>query len=171
MLFFAIKPFYIFAFSVIVICLLYIIYITLIYPAIRNSIIRKKLTKEALTYNKNIIILKSKEYDSTFKIKIEEKIYLAKVIYTPKNCDLQINNVDTFVVFKKASDGNYKHKTLSNMTVFMKSNQPNKILLLAKKAKTIKKVINECEMIMVNSSTDVHGTNIYNFGEYENLFK
>lgn len=41
MLFFAIKPFYIFAFSVIAICLLYIIYITLIYPAIRNSIIRK----------------------------------------------------------------------------------------------------------------------------------
>ena len=61
MLFFAIKPFYIFAFSVIVICLLYIIYITLIYPAIRNSIIRKKLTKEALTYNKNIIIFKNRK--------------------------------------------------------------------------------------------------------------
>ena len=108
---------------------------------------------------------------ATFKIKIEEKVYLAKVIYTPKNCDLQINNVDTFVVYKKASDGNYKHKVLSNMSTFMKANQQNKIILLANKAKTIKKVINECEMIMVNNETNVHGVKVYNLNQLDQLVK
>ena len=60
---------------------------------------------------------------------------------------------------------------LSNMSTFMKANQQNKIILLANKAKTIKKVINECEMIMVNPDVDVHGTKVYNLNQYENLFK
>lgn len=171
MLFLAIKPFYIFSLSIVVICILYIVFITVIYPTILNNAVKRNLTKLALANNKKMIIVKTKSFDATFKIKIEEKVYLAKVIYTPKNCDLQINNVDTFVVYKKASDGNYKHKVLSNMSTFMKANQQNKIILLANKAKTIKKVINECEMIMVNPDVDVHGTKIYNLNQYENLFK
>lgn len=165
-----IKSFYVFSIAVILISILYIIYITIIYPTLRKNIIKKRLFQSALSFNKQVIVSKSKVDGATFKIKIDNKNYLAKVIYVPNNCDLQINNIDTFVVYKKATQDTYKHKILHGMTLFMNSKHPNKIILLAKKAKTIKKVINECEMIMVNSKTDVYGTNIYNFNDYSTLF-
>ena len=41
--------------------------------------------------------------------------------------------------------------------------QINKIVVLASKAHTIKKVINECEMIMVDENVDVYNSLVINY--------
>ena len=166
----AIKPFYIFSGSLILLCILYIVFVVVIYPSIRKNKVMTQLVKSANLNNKKITIVTTKLHDATFQIKIEDKCYLAKVVMVSKNCDLQINNIDTFVVYKKSSADTYKSKCISNMTQFMKAKEENKIILLSNKAKTIKKVINECEMIMVNPKVDVHGVHIYNFNDYNDLF-
>lgn len=171
MIYLAIQPFYVFSISLIVLCILYIVFISVIYPTIKNNKVKKLLINSAIKENKKIVIIKEKSKGSTFKIKIEDKIYSAKVIYTRKNCDLQINNFETWVMYIKSADGTYKTKTVSNMSEFMNSKDNNKIVLLANKAKTIKKVINECEMIMVNPTIDVFGVNVYNYNDYSTLFK
>ena len=64
-----------------------------------------------------------------------------------------------------------KTKLVNNLSRFMNSSLDNRIVILSKKAKTIKKVINECEMIMVKPETDVYKINIINFdkiGEFIN---
>lgn len=169
-MFFAIKPFYIFSAAIIAICLIYIFYISLIYPALRKSKVKTLLNEHASNNNKKIIIVKEKNHGATFKIKIDETIYLAKVVMNSKNCDLQINNIDTWVMYIKNGD-TYKCKSLTDMTTFMNHKAKNKIIILANQAKTIKKVINECEMIMVNPSVDVHGVKIYNLNQLEELVK
>ena len=47
----------------------------------------------------------------------------------------------------------------------MNSKQDNRIVILSNSAKTIKKVINECEMIMVKPNTDIYKINIINFNQ------
>ena len=97
-------------------------------------------------------------------------MYRVKVLQSPKNSDIQINNIDTFIAYVKSGD-NLKAKNISGMTSFMKSKLNNKIIIVPFKAKTIKKVINECEMIMVNPSVDVYGCKIYNKDQIKELFK
>ena len=131
-------------------CVLYILYVMVLNPLFHKIKIKKKLNDLAINNNKKIIVVNDKSNGSTFKIKVENKIYTAKLILTKKNCDLQINNIDTWVMYIKSND-TYKCKTIPNMTEFMNYKVDNKIVILANQAKTIKKVINECEMIMVNN--------------------
>ena len=63
----------------------------------------------------------------------------------------------------KASGDSMKTKLINNLTRFMNSKQDNRIIILSNSAKTIKKVINECEMIMVKPNTDVYKINIIKF--------
>ena len=79
-MFFAIKPFYIFSAAIIAICLIYIFYISLIYPALRKSKVKTLLTKHAYNNNKKIIIVKEKNHGATFKIKII-KCELCRLFY------------------------------------------------------------------------------------------
>ena len=171
MMFYAIDSFYIFSFVIIGLCLVYILLISVVFPIIRKNKVKKAILNYASSVNKQVLIINNNTNGNTFKIKVEDKVYNAKVVKVSKNCDLQINNFETWVVFRKCLDGNYKTKTIPNMTLFMNSKMENKIVLLSAKAKTIKKYINESEMVMVDSSTNVYGVNILNFSEYNSLFK
>ena len=171
MIYLKIDPFYIFSMIIVGLCLIYIVFISVIFPNIKKSKIKKLLLLSASNNNKKIIIINDKTNGNTFKIKIEGKVYNAKLVFVNKNCDLQVNNFETWVIYKKCSDGNYKTKTIPDMTRFMQSKVENKIILLSSKAKTIKKVINECEMIMANPSTNVFGVNVFNYNDYDELFK
>ena len=151
-------------------CVLYILYVMLLNPLFQKIKIKKKLNSLAIKHNKKIIVVKDKNNGSTFKIKVEDKTYTAKLILTKKNCDLQINNIDTWVMYIKSGD-TFKCKSIPNMTVFMNYKADNKIVILANQVKTIKKVINECEMIMVNNETNVHGVNVYNLNQLDQLIK
>lgn len=171
MIIYALEPFYIIVLAVIVICTLDILYIALIKPTIyKNKAIR--LIKKAALNNKKIVhIIKNKNEGCSFSIKVDEKTYNAKVLMSPKKCDLQINNIDTFIAYIKAGSDNMKVKSITGISTFMKNKLENKIIIIPFKAKTIKKVINECEMVMVNPSVDVYNSKIYNANEIDELFK
>lgn len=171
MFFYALESFYIIVIAVIVICALDILYIALIKPTIyKNKAIR--LIKKAALNNKKIVhIIKNKNEGCSFSIKADEKTYNAKVLMSPKNCDLQINNIDTFIAYIKAGSDNMKAKSITGISTFMKNKLENKIIIIPFKAKTIKKVINECEMVMVNPSVDVYNSKIYNANQIDELFK
>ena len=171
MFFYALESFYIIVIAVIVICALDILYIALIKPTIyKNKAIR--LIKKAALNNKKIVhIIKNKNEGCSFSIKVDEKTYNVKVLMSPKNCDLQINNIDTFIAYIKAGSDNMKAKSITGISTFMKNKLENKIIIIPFKAKTIKKVINECEMVMVNPSVDVYNSKIYNANEIDELFK
>lgn len=164
------KSFYILSLVLIGVCLIYIVYISVIYPLIKKANIKKILSKYSIKNNKKVVVVNEKNNGATFKIKVDDTTYLAKMVIVKKGCDLQINNIDTWVMYIKSGD-TYKCKSITNMTSFMTSKESNKIVILANTAKTIKKVINECEMIMVNPSTDVHGVKIYNLNQLEELVK
>lgn len=171
MIIYALEPFYIIVLAVIVICALDILYISLIKPTIyKNKAIR--LIKKAALNNKKIVhIIKNKNEGCSFSIKVDEKTYNAKVLMSPKNCDLQINNIDTFIAYIKAGSDNMKAKSITGISTFMKNKLENKIIIIPFKAKTIKKVINECEMVMVTPSVDVYNSKIYNANQINELFK
>lgn len=171
MFFYALESFYIIVIAVIVICALDILYIALIKPTIyKNKAIR--LIKKAALNNKKIVhIIKNKNEGCSFSIKVDEKTYNVKVLMSPKNCDLQINNIDTFIAYIKAGSDNMKAKSITGISTFMKNKLENKIIIIPFKAKTIKKVINECEMVMVNPSVDVYNSKIYNAKQIDELFK
>ena len=171
MFFYALESFYIIVIAVIVICALDILYIALIKPTIyKNKAIR--LIKKAALNNKKIVhIIKNKNEGCSFSIKVDDKTYNAKVLMSPKKCDLQINNIDTFIAYIKAGSDNMKAKSITGISTFMKNKLENKIIIIPFKAKTIKKVINECEMVMVNPSVDVYNSKIYNANQIDELFK
>ena len=171
MFFYALESFYIIVIAVIVICALDILYIALIKPTIyKNKAIR--LIKKAALNNKKIVhIIKNKNEGCSFSIKVDEKTNNVKVLMSPKNCDLQINNIDTFIAYIKAGSDNMKAKSITGISTFMKNKLENKIIIIPFKAKTIKKVINECEMVLVNPSVDVYNSKIYNANQIDELFK
>lgn len=171
MFFYALESFYIIVIAVIVICALDILYIALIKPTIyKNKAIR--LIKKAALNNKKIVhVIKNKNEGCSFSIKVDGITYNIKVLMSPKNCDLQINNIDTFIAYIKAGSDNMKAKSITGISTFMKNKLENKIIIIPFKAKTIKKVINECEMVMVNPSVDVYNSKIYNANQIDELFK
>lgn len=171
MFFYALESFYIIVIAVIVICALDILYIALIKPTIYKNKAIRLIKKAALNSKKIVHIIKNKNEGCSFSIKVGEKTYNAKVLMSPKNCDLQINNIDTFIAYIKAGSDNMKAKSITGISTFMKNKLENKIIIIPFKAKTIKKVINECEMVMVNPSVDVYNSKIYNANQIDELFK
>ena len=164
------NSFYIIVVLLIFFCLLNILYISIIKPFIYKNRAIRLLKKEGLNNKKIVHILKEKKEGISFQAKINEEVYNVKVLQSPRNCDLQINNIDTFIAYVKSGD-NLKAKKILGMSSFMKSKLSNKIIIVPFKAKTIKKVINECEMVMVNPSIDVYGCKIYNKDQIKELFK
>ena len=149
---------------------LYLIYIIL-KPIIIKKRIISGILKDASKYEVRCTILKNHVDNADFSIKTDDKVFLVKVINVKKNCDLQINNIDTFMMYTKTLSKTFKVKKIPNLTKFMKSKKGNRIIILSTKAKTIKKVINECEMVMVDENTDVYGVHILNYNNYSYLFK
>ena len=171
MIIYALEPFYIIVLAVIVICTSDILYIALIKPTIYKNKAIRLIKKAALNSKKIVHIIKNKNEGCSFSIKVDEKTYNAKVLMSPKKCDLQINNIDTFIAYIKAGSDNMKAKSITGISTFMKNKLENKIIIIPFKAKTIKKVINECEMVMVNPSVDVYNSKIYNANQIDELFK
>ena len=158
-----IKPFYLIIIILIIGCFLDIFYVAFLKPVININKVKNEITYHLVKNKLPYTLEKTKEDGANFKLLISGKEYLIKVVIVPKNCDLQINNIDTWVCYIKASSDSMKTKLVNNLTTFMKSKKENRIIMLSNSAKTIKKVINECEMIMVKPETDVYKTHIINF--------
>lgn len=161
------------SFHYILLIIFFIGLIYFLYLLIEPIIQKKKVIKMLLNIAKqrDLILIKNKLFKQAFILKYNNFEYNIKIITVSKNCDLQINNIDKWVVYKKSFGSNLSTTVVKDMEDFMNSNLNNRIVILANKAKTIKKVINECEMIMVNPTIEVYGVRILNFDQINCFFK
>lgn len=142
---------------ILIILILFTLLKVLIFPSMQKSSCKKKIIHCLQSLN-NISFLSDKEIDEDLKIKVNNQTFYFKILLCPSNCDLQINNIETWGIYK-----NGKFTYINDIKKFINSKKDNKIVVLASKAHTIKKVINECEMIMVDETTDVYNSLVINY--------
>lgn len=165
--FLSIPTFYIICIVLVALCILDILYITIVSPKLNISRVKGKIEK-SFKGDKKYMLVKSKVDGADLKLIYDDKDYYIKVVPVKDGCDLQINNIDTFVMYTKYGN-NMKNKVMNDMSDFMNSKMENRIIMLSSNAKTIKKVINECEMIMVDNNTNVYNTKVINYNQIENF--
>lgn len=162
--------------------LIIVVVLTIITVTIIKSILpiikRKKLIEKLENYLKKVNInhefkvLNHDIYD--IDLSINNKKYVIKIVIVPEYSEIQINSKETWEVKYGAGNTPGKiqpHKRyLNEISTFQKTNFPNgeiKLILFSPKPKKIVKYINECEIVFVNSSTDVYGSKVItedNFG-------
>ena len=142
---------------ILIILILFTLLKALIIPNMMKSSCKKKII-QCLQNIDSISFLSGKEIDEDFKIKVNNQVFYFKILLCPSNCDLQINNIETWGIYK-----NGKFAYINDIKKFINSKGINKIVVLASKAHTIKKVINECEMIMVDETVDVYNSLVINY--------
>lgn len=141
------------------------IYAYALFLFIRKKNIIKTIIKQANNENIDVSIIKSDKAD--YVMKTNNKTYYLKIVLIKDNIDLQINNIDTWYGY----NGSEAKKIKTPISFIHDSSINNKIIILARHAKTIKKVINESEMIMVKDETDVYNMHILNYNQYSYLLK
>ena len=167
MLFLAdLSSFYILIIVIILLCIIYITYIYALFPFIRKKQIIKDIEKLALDNNQEITITKANN-SASYTISLNNTTYNIKIVFTSQDIDLQINNIDTWYGYK----GQNSKKIKTPIKFIKDASLNNKIIILARHAKTIKKVINESEMIMVKDETDIYNMHILNYNQYDYLIK
>lgn len=164
------NSFYIITFLVVCGVFFNLLYRFLFRPLFTRKKIIKEIYQVAKQLQKECVIFVKHVDDSDLLVKVSDKLFLVKIIYVKKNCDLQINNIDAFFMYTKTLSKDLKYKELGGLKTFMNSQKPNRVIVLSKKAATIKKVINECEMIMVDETTDIYKAHILN-QDYNYFFK
>ncbi len=142
---------------ILIILILFTLFKALIIPNMMKSSCKKKII-QCLQNIDSISFLSGKEIDEDLKIKVNNQVFYFKILLCPSNCDLQINNIETWGIYK-----NGKFIYINDIKKFINSKGINKIVVLASKAHTIKKVINECEMIMVDETVDVYNSLVINY--------
>ncbi len=130
---------------------------------INNRLKTNYQTTEVTKMNKNI-----------YEIKTPKKNYLFFIENIPTNTTIQINNAVTWELkmSNSAHDGamNNNSKYLSSVIKFMNiETDSQKIIVFSPDPKKIVMYINECEIILVSSKTNVYGTNIIKQDEIDRL--
>lgn len=142
-----------------------------IYSSFLPAITKKKTIKKLYTYlvksQKSFQLNVTKSDKIDFELTVEEKRYIAKILVVPAYSEIQINNRSTWEV--KYGAGNTVGKTqphrryLNEIVAFQNLDAEEgttKIVIITPKPKKIVKYINECEIVFVNSKTDVYGSTI-----------
>lgn len=149
---------------ILIILLLFTLFKAIILPKIMKASCKKKIM-QCLQSIENVSFFKEKTIDEDLKIRVDDQVFYFKILLCPNNCDLQINNIETWGIYKQG-----KFIYINEIKKFINSKENNKIVVLASKAHTIKKVINECEMIMVDENVDVYNSLVINYDKI-NLIK
>lgn len=138
------------------------------------SELSKKLNSENIDYE--LTNANNTAYD--YQLKLNDKVYLVKLLGIPSFAEVQINNVTTWEVkygagknpgktqpFKK-----YVHGIESFMNLKPQENEI-RVVVLTPNAKKITKYINECEIVFVSSKTNVYGVRVINEDDYSLFIK
>lgn len=149
---------------ILLVLLLFTLFKVIILPKIMKATCKKKVM-QCLQKVDNISFLNGKTIDEDLKIRVDDQVFYFKILLCPNNCDLQINNIETWGIYKQG-----KFTYINEIKKFINSQESNKIVVLASEAHTIKKVINECEMIMVDENVDVYNSLVINYDKI-NLLK
>ena len=136
--------------------------------------IQKKLNEKNIPYQ----LLNSKKAEYDYELLIEDKKYLIKMLGIPAYSEVQINNIVTWEIkfgagknpgkvqpFKKQAQG------IEGFMNLKTNNNEIRVVILSPDAKKITKYINECEIVFVNSKTNVYGVRVINESDYSLFIK
>ena len=100
--------------------------------------------------------------------------YYIKVIHNPGNHEICVNNALKWQLRKSLGDDRMHFvdgiEPLMRMEVEQSTKPAKKLYIIYPNTKSLLKYINECEMIFIHPTTDVYGTNIIRFTDFENKF-
>lgn len=132
-------------------------------------------------FKKNNLDYKLSKSDKSFydyTLILNDKTYLIKLLFVPNYSEVQINNVVTWEIkfgagknpgkvqpFKKLATG------IENFMNHKPDNKEIKVVIISPNAKKITKYINECEIVFVDSKTNVYGTRVINEDDYSLFIK
>lgn len=147
---------------------------------ILNILYKKHLIKKIINQicshlnSKHQNVRIEKYNNNIYKLETDLKKYCFFIETIPTNSTIQINNIKTWEIRKsKNSDigtQNYSTRQLESINRYMDLNVVGqKIIIFIPTPKKIVMYINECEMIIVNSKTNVYGTNIIKVEEINKL--
>lgn len=165
---------------VIILILIFIISLILIIkkPTIKQTNWFNNINQELTSNNIKYTILKEENNIYDYKLTIDEKIFLIKILYVPSYSEVQINNINTWEIKYGAGKALGKvqpfKKLATNITKFMNykpNNNEQKIVIICPNAKKITKYINECEIVFVDSKTNVYGAKVINEDDYSLFVK
>lgn len=156
-------------------------FLIILFLIVIQIIYKKLLKKNYLTNLKSQLDMTGLFYSinrldkNTYHLLLDKMNYYLFIEILPNHSQLQINNKTTWELrtgggqdYGKAPN---KISLLTSIVPFMnKDFDGKKVVVILPKTKKIVMYINECEMIVVNSKTNVHGCNIIN-GDDFSLFK
>lgn len=136
--------------------------------------IQQEFAKNNLEYK----LFKSDKSFYDYTLNVNDKTFLIKLLYVPSYSEVQINNVVTWEIkfgagktpgkvqpFKKLATG------IETFMNFKPENKEIKVVIVSPTAKKITKYINECEIVFVDSKTNVYGARVINEDDYSLFIK
>ncbi len=170
--------FYIIIFIVLAIVVGIVVFFILSSPAPNktgweNEIVAK-LTEASIPHQ----LTKSNNNLYDFELVIEDKKYLIKLLGIPSYSEVQINNVTTWEIKFGAGKNPGKVQPFKRyaqgiegfMNLVTKQNE-QRVVILSPDAKKITKYINECEIVFVNSKTNVYNVRVINESDFSLFIK
>lgn len=136
--------------------------------------IQKALNEKNIVYS----LAKATTSNYDYELVIENKKFLIKMLGIPPYSEVQINNFVTWEVkfgagknpgkvqpFKKYAQG------IEGFMNLKSNDNEQKVVIFTPDAKKITKYINECEIVFVNSKTNVYGTKVINETDFSLFIK
>lgn len=100
--------------------------------------------------------------------------YYIKIVYNPGNHEICVNNALKWQLRKTLGDDRMHFvegiEPLMRMEIEPSEKYAKKLYVIYPNTKSLLKYINECEMMFIHPNTDVYGTNIIRFTDFENKF-
>jgi hypothetical protein len=122
--------------------------------------------------NSTIIRNNSKTHD--FYFETQNKRYFIKIVYNPGNHEICVNNALKWQIRKSVTEDRMHFvdgiEPLMRMEIEPSHKEGKKLYIIYPNTKSLLKYINECEMIFIHPNTDVYGTNIVTFTDFEEKF-
>lgn len=134
----------------------------------------KNLHQKLLSFTDKVEVVKGNPaFD--FKMEYNEKTFLIKLIYNPSSYEININakhywqRNEGVVSSRKKGE---QMKGVYDLTFFdlKANNYPTntvKLYVIYPDCKRLMKVINECEMVMINPSVDIYGCRVEKYTKLE----
>lgn len=115
-------------------------------------------------------IIRCHELTHDFYFETPNMKYYIKVVYNPGNHEICVNNALKWQVRKSFGDDRMCFvegiEPLMRMEVSNTPKRSKKLYIIYPNAKSLLKYINECEMVFIHPTTDVYGTNIITFNDF-----
>lgn len=131
-----------------------------------------KKIQDRIDGKSTIIKCNSKTHD--FYFETPNKRYFIKIIYNPGNHEICVNNALKWQIRKSITEDRMHFvdgiEPLMRLEIEPSHKENKKLYIIYPNTKSLLKYINECEMIFIHPNTDVYGTNIITFSDFEEKF-